>query len=91
MCYPRLDNNNNLEFVYRVQEPKVVGSDTNYIENFEWAGVYKYSGSTNTPSTVITPIIVKDKCRIRIRAKADTGAEGKAIGYFKGYLVDEKA
>ena len=88
MCYPRLDNATDLEFAYRIEEPKVVGATTNYIENYEWAGSYITSGSTNAPSSVITPIIVRDRCRIRVRARA-TGT-GKAIGYFKGYLIYKK-
>lgn len=89
-CYPRVDNGQSLEFAYKIQEPKVVGATTNYLEVYKWAGSYMNSGAYSMAPNMNSPILVKDRCRIRIRARADA-ASGKAIGYFKGYLVDEKA
>ena len=88
-CYPRADNKSSLEFVYKVQEPRVVGSTTNYIEYYKWAGSYKASSSIAMSPNMISPLLVNQKCRIRMRAMADAGS-GKAIGYLKGYLVDKK-
>ena len=89
-CYPLLGNAFSLEFVYKVEEPKVVGATTNYIENYKWAGSYKSGSSMNMAPNMNLPLLVNGRCRIRVRAKSSE-AIGSAIGYFKGYLVDEKA
>jgi len=89
-CYPRDTNLTSLEFVYKIQEPRLVGSTTNYLEYYKWAGSYISSTATTMAPNMGSPILVKDRCRIRMRAKARTGT-GSAIGYFKGYLVDEKS
>ena len=89
-CYPRVDNNSSLEFVYRIQEPKTVGSSTNYIENYRWAGSFASGSSINMAPNMGSPMLINDRCRIRMRVKSQSGS-GKAIGYFKGYLVEEKS
>jgi hypothetical protein len=92
-CYPRLDSHASLEFAFKIEEPKIVGSTTNYIENYAWAGSYVSSNSNssyNMPTHLVTPMIVKEKCRVRMRVKSDGSDVAKAIGYFKGYLVEEQ-
>jgi hypothetical protein len=89
-CYPRSDNDESLEFVYKIQEPRTVGGSTNYLEYYKWAGSFITGASTAMAPNMNSPVLVKEKCRIRMRAKSQAGT-GKAIGYFKGYLVDEKS
>lgn len=89
MFYPMLDNGSNLEFIYKIEEPKLEGTTTHYIENNTWVGSYLVSGDTSIQTTFNTPIIVKDRCRVRLNSKSD--GTGKAIGYIRGYLVEEKS
>lgn len=90
-CYPRFDNQASIEFAYRLEKPYTVDGTTRYTEQYVWAGSYisGTNGTTNMAPNMSTPIIVKDRCRIRIRAKAGSAGNSKAIGYFKGYLIDE--
>jgi len=90
-CYPRLDNGAALEFVYRTEVPYEVDGTTRYTEQYIWAGSYTSgsNGTINMAPNMNTPIIVHDKCRIRMRARAGSNGTAKAIGYFRGYLKDE--
>ena len=88
-CYPQVSNEVSLEFVYKVQEPRVVGADTNYLEYYKWAGSFISGSSISMAPNMNSPLLVKDRCRVRMRTKADA-ASGKAIGWIKGYLVNEK-
>ena len=94
-CYPRQDNVPSIEFAYRIQKPYTVDGTVRYVEQYSWAGSY-LSGSVKAGDTAMapnmeTPFAVFDRCRIRIRAQAGGAGTGKAIGYFKGYLTDEKS
>lgn len=91
-CYPRLDNGAAIEFAYRAEQPYNVDGTTRYVEQYIWAGSYTSgsNGTMNMGPNLNTPILVKDRCRIKMRARAGTAGTAKAIGYFKGYLVDKK-
>jgi len=91
-CYPRLDNQASIEFAYRTEVPYEVDGTTRYTEQYIWAGSYTSgtNGTINMAPNMNTPIVIRDRCRIRMRARAGTNGDSKAIGYFKGYLIEEK-
>jgi len=86
-CYPRCDIGDSLEFAYRVQEYKDTGE---YIEKYRWAGSYRSGGSVNMAPNMNMPLVVGDRCRVRMRVKSAYGDNAKAIGYLRGYLTEEK-